>query len=227
MKLGLAFSTGKDSLACLLLHKHKLDEITVFWVNTGKNYPEQLKMVEFAKSIAPNFIEIIVDQKGQNDYNGLPADVVPINWTVAGQMLNGEKPVKIQSYLQCCFENISQPLHNAAKKHGITHLIRGQRNDEDMKATSRNNDVVDGITYLHPIEEWTAYEVLSYIAKHIELPRHFNLKHTSLDCFDCTAYQKVTKDVSLYRANNHPELHKQYLARKEKLDSAIREALEI
>lgn len=227
MKLGLAFSTGKDSLACLLMHKEQLSNITVFWVNTGKAFPESLKIVDFAKSIAPNFIEVIVDQQGQNDYNGIPADIVPINWTIAGQILNGEKPVKIQSYLQCCFENISSQLHNAAKAHGITHLIRGQRNDESMKATSRNGDVVDGITYLHPIENWTAKEVLGYISEHMPLPEHYNLGHTSLDCFDCTAYQKVTKDVSLYRETHHPELHKQYLARKEKLDSAIREALEI
>ena len=227
MKLGLAFSGGKDSLACLLMHKEQLENITVFWVNTGKNYPETLKIVDFAKSIAPNFIEVIVDRVGQNDYNGIPADVVPINWTVAGQIIAGEKPIKIQSYLQCCFENISQPLHNAAKAHGITHLIRGQRNDEEYKGTSRNGDVVDGITYLHPIENWTAFEVLQYISQHMELPSHYNLKHSSLDCFDCTAYQKVTKDVSLYRKSNHPELHKLFLARKEKLDSAIREALEI
>lgn len=227
MKLGLAFSGGKDSLACLLMNKERLSEIAVFWVNTGKVYPETKKIIEFAKSIAPNFVEIIVDRKGQNDYHGIPADVVPINWTVSGQMIAGAKPFKIQSYLQCCCENIWEPLRQAVKAYEITHLIRGQRNDEELKATSRNGDVVDGITYLHPIEEWTAFEVLSYISKHMELPRHFNLKHTSLDCFDCTAYQKDTKDVSLYREKNHPELHKQYLARKEKLDSAIREALEI
>lgn len=227
MKLGLAFSGGKDSLACLLLNKKRLSEITVFFVNTGKMYPETQKLVDYAKSIAPNFIEIIVDQQGQNDYWGIPSDVVPINWTVPGQTYTCAKTVKIQSYLQCCFENISIPLHNAAKEYGITHLIRGQRNDEDTKATSRNGDEVEGLIYLHPIEEWTAFEVLSYISKHMELPAHYNLKHSSLDCFDCTAYQKDTKDVSLYRESNHPELHKQFLARKEKLDSAIREALEI
>lgn len=227
MKLGLAFSTGKDSLACLLMHKEQLPNITVFWVNTGKAFPESLELVKYAKSIAPNFVEVVIDQQGQNDYWGIPADVVPMNWTELGQILNGKKPVKIQSYLQCCYENIMTPLHNAAKAHGITHLIRGQRNDESMKATSRNGDVVDGITYLHPIENWTAKEVLGYISEHMPLPEHYNLGHTSLDCFDCTAYQKDTKDVSLYREKNHPELHKQYLARKEKLDSAIREALEI
>ena len=227
MKLGLAFSGGQDSLACLLLNKERLSEITVFWVNAGKNYPETEKIVEFAKSISPNFVEIKASQAEQNEINGLPADVVPVDWTVFGQSQTCVKPLKIQSYFQCCFENIAAPLMQSVKQHEITHLIRGQRLNEDHKSTAKNGDVVDGIVFLHPIEEWTAYEVLQYISQHMELPRHFNLKHTSLDCFDCTAYQKDTKDVSLYREKNHPELHKQYLARKEKLDSAIREALEI
>ena len=227
MKLGLAFSGGKDSLACLLLNKERLSEITVFFVNTGKTYPETMKLVEYAKSISLNFIEILVDREGQNAFNGLPADVVPINWTVLGQAQTEEKAVTIQSYLQCCYENIAKPLMDAAKHCGITHLIRGQRNDESHKSTSRNGDVVDGITFLQPIETWTTASVLDFIARHMEIPAHFNLGHTSLDCFDCTAYQKETKDVSSYRELNHPELHKKYLARKEQLDSVLREALEI
>lgn len=227
MKLGLAFSGGKDSLACLLLNKERLSEITVFFVNTGKTYPETMKLVEFAKSISPNFIEILVDREGQNDHNGLPADVVPINWTLLGQTQTCKKDVTVQSYLQCCYENIAKPLMDAAKHYGITHMIRGQRLDESHKSTSRNNDVVDGITFLHPIETWTASSVIEFIQNHIELPAHFNLGHTSLDCFDCTAYQKETKDVSSYRELKHPELHQKYLARKEQLDSVLREALEI
>lgn len=227
MKLGLAFSGGKDSLACLLLHKQQLQNITVFWVNTGKAYPETMRLVEYAKAVSPNFVEIETNQQFQNKQNGLPADVVPVNWTVFGQSQTCEKPVKVPPYLQCCFENIAAPLHNAAKEHGITHLIRGQRLDESHKSTSRSGDVIDGIAHLHPIENWTTKEVLDYISGFTELPEHFNLGHTSLDCFDCTAYQKETKDVSSYRELNHPELHKQYLARKEQLDSVLREALEI
>ena len=227
MKLGLAFSGGKDSLACLLLNKERLSEITVFFVNTGKTYPETLRLVDYAKSISPNFIDVIVDREGQNDCHGLPADVVPINWTVFGQSIAGEKSVTIQSCLQCCYENISKPLMDAAKHYGITHLIRGQRNDETLKATSRDGDVVDGIVYNHPIEHWSTCDVLDFIARNMETPAHFNLGHTSLDCFDCTAYQKETKDVSSYRELNHPELHQKYQARKEQLDSVLREALEI
>jgi 3'-phosphoadenosine 5'-phosphosulfate sulfotransferase (PAPS reductase)/FAD synthetase len=227
MKLGLAFSGGKDSLACLLLHKDQLHNITVFWADTGKTYPETLEVVNYAKSISPNFVHVIVDRDGQNDYWGLPADVVPIEWTRDGQALTCKKPFMIQSYMQCCYENIAEMVNNAAKAHGVTHIISGQRNDESRKGTTKHGEVFDGLVYLQPIADWTKNEVLDFISKHIELPKHFNLGHTSLDCFDCTAYQKDTKDVSLYREKNHPELHKQYLARKEKLDSAIREALEI
>lgn len=227
MKLGLAFSGGKDSLACLFLHKHKLPEITVFFVNTGKMYPETRKIVDYAKSISPNFVEVYADQENQIKINGIPSDVVPINWTLFGQKLTCEKNITIQSYGQCCYENIALPLHNSVKENQITHLIRGQRHDEKHRSTAKNGDVYDGITYLHPIEDWTAEEVIEYIARHMKLPEHYYLGHTSLDCFDCTAYQKDTKDVSLYREKHHPELHKQYLASKEKLDSAIREALEI
>lgn len=227
MKLGLAFSGGKDSLACLLLNKDRLSEITVFFVNTGKAYPETMHLVEYAKSISPNFVEIETNQQFQNEQNGIPADVVPVNWTVFGQSQTCQKPIKVQSYFQCCFENIAAPLHNAAKEHGITHLIRGQRLDESHKSTSKNGDEVDGIVHLHPIEHWSTLNVLDFIARNMEIPAHFNLGHTSLDCFDCTAYQKETKDVSSYRELKHPELNKQYLARKEQLDSVLREALEI
>lgn len=227
MKLGLAFSGGKDSLACLLLNKERLSEITVFYVNTGKAYPETLRLVDYAKSISPNFIEIETSQQFQNDQNGLPSEIVPVDYTVFGQSQTCKKDVTIQSYFQCCFENIAAPMMQAIKQHGITHLIRGQRINESHKSTTRNGDAVDGVVYLHPIESWTTEEVLGYVSNHMELPAHFYLGHTSLDCFDCTAYQKETKDVSSYRELNHPELHKKYLARKEQLDSVLREALEI
>lgn len=227
MKLGLAFSGGKDSLACLLLHKHKLDEITVFWVNAGKNYPETLELVSYAKSISPNFVEIKSNQEAQQAINGLPSDVVPINWTVLGQSVTGAKPYSVQSYLQCCFENISIPMHNTIKEHGITHLIRGQRKDEGHKSTATNGHEYDGVVYLHPIEDWSAQEVIEFIAKHIKLPKHYYLNHTSLDCYDCTAYRKETKDIKIYRQTHHPELHAQYLEKEEKLNQALKEAMEI
>ena len=194
MKTALAFSGGKDSWACLWLNKDRLADIKVLWINTGKNYPELLATIEKAKALCPNFVEITVDRKGQNDYHGIPADVVPINWTRYGQSQTKHKSVMIQSYLNCCYENIGANLQEYCKRFGIVELIRGQRNNESHKSIARNGDVIDGITYLQPIETWTSSQVLDFVGKHMELPDHFKFKHSSMDCYDCTAYASESKD---------------------------------
>lgn len=221
MKIGLAFSGGKDSLACLLLNKENAENITVFWVNTGKVYPETMGIVEYAKSLFPNFIEIESDREEQNEREGLPADVVPINFTKIGQMVNGEKEITVQSYLMCCYENIGYKLHQAALSHGITHLIRGQRLEESHKSIARDGDLVNGIVYIQPIENWTTQEVLDFIEKHMPIPEHFKVGHSSLDCYDCTAYMKESKDRVEYTAEKHPAFHKEYLFRMNQLKKAL------
>ena len=221
----LAFSGGKDSWACLWLYKDQLKDILVIWINTGKNYPEMLETIEKAKAVCPNFVEVIVDRAGQNTYHGIPSDVVPIDWTRLGQELTSEKPVMVQSYLNCCYENIGANLQNYCKDHGITHLIRGQRNDERHKSTARDGVVVDGITYIQPIENWTSQEVLDFVAKHMELPDHFQFKHSSMDCYDCTAYGEESKDRIEYTKMNHQALFAEYLTRKTALNYALLQSI--
>lgn len=225
MKLGLAFSGGKDSWACLFLMKDKLREITVFWVDTGKNYPETVELISKAEALCPNFVSVRTEQGLQNLANGLPSDVVPVNWTTLGQIYTGRKAVKIQSYLECCYANISAPLNQAVKEHGITHLISGQRNSEGHKSPIRDGMEVDGVTHVHPIETWTELEIMSFLSTHMEIPAHFSLKHSSLDCYDCTAYKKDSQDRINWMEREHPVLFQAYLSRKEKLDTAISEAL--
>lgn len=225
MKLGLAFSAGKDSMACLFLNRDKLDDITVIWVNTGKVYPETMALVDYAKGVCKNFVEVMVDRVLQNELNGIPADVVPIAWTNMGQQFSGKKDVTVQPYLSCCYENIGMQLHHAAQTLGITHLIRGQRNDERHKSTARNGTIIDGITYLQPIENWTKTDVMNYLTECMDIPAHFSLNHSSLDCYDCTAYRDESKDRVAYTKSNHPNFYAEYLVRKEKLDDVINLAL--
>lgn len=207
--LGLAFSGGKDSLACWYLCKHR--NPIVFWVNTGKAYPETLELIKEVKAQTTNFVEITVDQQANIDEHGIPSDVVPINWTTLGMVMTGQKFIKIQSYLGCCFENISIPLANAVKRHGITQLIRGQRNDEGHKSPARNGSLVLGIEYLQPIENWTKAEVLAYLLEQRgSLPKHFDIEHSSLDCYDCTGFAKKSKDRVAYTKKHHPELYLKY-----------------
>jgi 3'-phosphoadenosine 5'-phosphosulfate sulfotransferase (PAPS reductase)/FAD synthetase len=226
MKTGLAFSGGKDSLACLFLNKDRLDDISVFWINTGKTYPETLNVIDYAKSICPNFEEVKIDRDLQNAREGIPSDVVPVAWTKIGQSMTSKKETMIQPYISCCFENIGLQIHKYALANGITHLIKGQRNDESHKSTSRNGDVViGGIKMLHPIENWTKQEVMDFIAIYMDVPKHFMFNHSSLDCYDCTAYVKESSDRIEFTKNNYPDFYAEYFERKNKLDTVIKEAL--
>jgi phosphoadenosine phosphosulfate reductase len=87
--LGLAFSGGKDSLACWYLYKAK--NPIVFFVNTGKTYPETMALVEEIRAEAVEFIEINVDQQAQIDANGIPSDIVPIANTLDAISVSGKR----------------------------------------------------------------------------------------------------------------------------------------
>lgn len=221
----LAFSGGKDSWACLWLNRDRLADILVIWIDAGKNYPEMLETIEKAKEICPNFITVKVDRDGQNKYHGLPSDVVPINWTRQGQIVTDEKQVLVQSYLNCCYENLGKSLMDYCHKVGITHLIRGQRNDEGHKSSACDGDVIEGITFLQPIETWSSHDVLGYVAQHMELPEHFQFNHSSMDCYDCTAYAAESKDRIAYTIKHHPALYAEYATRKGELNNVLQQAM--
>jgi 3'-phosphoadenosine 5'-phosphosulfate sulfotransferase (PAPS reductase)/FAD synthetase len=221
MDTALAFSGGKDSFACLYLNQEFLDNMYVIWVNTGKNYPETLQLVELAKSLCKHFVEISVDKDRQNAVYGLPADLVPVNNTYRGKIITGNTGLTIQSYLDCCQENISNPINRFVEKLEIQYLISGQRNDEGHKHPLRDGDVLNGVTHLHPVENWTSQEVLHYLATKMDIPQHFHFKHSSLDCYDCTAYQDETKDISEWAARNHQQLHQEQTIKLDRLYAAI------
>ncbi len=225
METALAFSGGKDSWACLWLNENKIKDILVIWVNTGKNYPETLKMIEIAKGICPNFLEIKTDRALQNETEGIPSDVVPINWTTLGQDITGEKSFKIQSYLNCCYENISKHVQIAAVSYGVKYLIRGQRFDESHTSPSVNGSIVNGVEYVQPIESWGKDEVMAYLSTKMDIPDHFALNHTSMDCYDCTAYRVESKDRISYMEKKHPTFYAEYLSRMELVNFAINEEL--
>lgn len=222
---GLAFSGGKDSWTCLWLNEEKLKDILVIWIDTGKNYPEMLETIKLAEKMCPNFVRVSVDREGQNAYHGIPADLVPIQYTRQGHLTCGVKEVLIQSYLQCCYENIAVNLMSYCHKKGITSLIIGQRNEEEHKSTSRDGDITYGIKRIQPIEQWSEQQVMQFLNQKMELLPHFSFKHSSMDCYDCTAYKKETRDIRLYRAVHFPALEAEFQKRNRLLHYAIDEAM--
>jgi 3'-phosphoadenosine 5'-phosphosulfate sulfotransferase (PAPS reductase)/FAD synthetase len=218
----LAFSGGKDAMACLHLLRDTLD--CAIHVDTGKSYPEAREMVAYAAKLVPMHI-VQTDQQAQNEREGLPADVVPVDWTRLGQLTTTPKPVMVQSYLACHIENIIAPLFQKAYELKADEIVFGQRNDDPRKSTARNGDVIDGMTRLHPIEDWTRQQVLDYLATKMAVPAHFHMEHSSLECYDCTAYSGQTEDLIRFTRSRYPDFYLAYIRRKTALNQALVDAL--
>lgn len=218
----LALSGGKDSLACFYLMRDRL--ACAIYVDTGYAYEETQRIIEHIERSIPVH-RVRADRYGQNRQHGIPSDIVPIDWTVTGQVISGPKPVTIQSFLQCCWENISQPLIAAAQQLGVTHLVMGQRQDDERKSTSHTGDCVDGIIRVYPIESWTREQVLAYLSDHMDLPRHFAFDHTSLDCYDCPAYRKNSHDRVAWMRATHPSQYVAYRQRRDMIAFALYEEI--
>jgi phosphoadenosine phosphosulfate reductase len=222
MKKILALSGGKDSLACLHLLKDELD--SAIYVDTGFAYPETLKMIDYAATLL-TVHRVQANRTGQQAAFGLPADVVPVEWTAIGEAMTEQKPYRIQSSFQCCFENIALPLYAKAHALGATHLVMGQRNAESYKSLSRDGDLVKDIIRLHPIEDWTTDQVMQFLSKHMTVPAHFNFEHSSLDCYDCTAFRHASADRVKWMKYAHPEMYNQYVRKSNAVTHALELAL--
>ena len=198
----LALSGGKDSMACLHLLRDELD--CAIYIDTGFSYPETRAMIDYAATLIPVH-RVVVDRAKQQREHGLPSDVVPVEWTTVGQAMTRPKAVLIQPSFQCCYSNLAQPLQDKAKRLGATHIVTGQRNDEPARATSRNGEVVDGLIRLYPLAEWTRAQVLDYLASKMDIPPHYALTQTSLDCFDCTCFYAESKDRIVWMKDKYPD----------------------
>lgn len=218
----LWFSGGKDSMACLLLHEAELSDIHVIWANTGRYFPEALDFIDWARGMCPNWYEVRSDREAQWAANGLPSDIVPIDHTTLGQLITRPKAVKVQSYLGCCFENITAPLVAKTRELGCKTVIRGQRREEAHRAPEDAGEFV----FEQPIKDWSAEDVLAYLRERIQLPEHFALEHSSLDCFDCTAFAGQSADRAIYMRNRHPARYAEYRMRLGELTSTFRDSLQ-
>jgi phosphoadenosine phosphosulfate reductase len=221
-KIALMFSGGKDSLACLHLVKDYLDKVLVVWVNTGANFPEIIEMMEKVKVSVPHFLEVKTNQPESIKAKGYPVDVVPVNYTMLGQSVTSIKDLKLRNYFECCSENIWIPCDAEMHNLEITGIIRGQRNSEAHKAPIKLGYVENGIEYQFPIATWSDSEVIDYLrSKDVVIDERLSMAHSSLDCWNCTAYMAESYDRFKYIKKNHPSKYESIVEIVKKIDNAI------
>lgn len=224
-KVALMYSGGKDSLACLYLAKKYLDRVYVVWVDTQANFPE----IEAAMAALPlkNCIRVVSDQPASIKANGYPVDVVPVDYTMHGQMYSNTKhPILLRDYMKCCAENIWAPAQKALKELAVTAVIRGQRSDESHGAPIKSGDIENGVEHILPLEDWSQQDVLDFLKEEgVDVSGRLGMAHSSLDCWNCTAYCNHSKERMDYIKANHPEKYIQVVALLKQIDNAVTEQM--
>lgn len=227
-RAALMLSGGKDSLAVFELVRNAgfLDRTAVVWVDTGAQLPEIHALMDAIKLQTPYFFVCHTDQPGQTAAHGAPVDILPVWNSVLGQAIGGDKPTKLQSWLDCCGANIWYPSYEFVKGLNVTALLRGQRNSEQFKAPTRSGQIYDGIELIYPIEDWTRDETLAYLAQQgYQIDDRLQLGHSSLDCWSCTAFASATPDRLAYLGKRHPEKAQKVFAALEEIRVVIQNEL--
>lgn len=219
-RIALQFSGGKDSLACLYVMQPYWDLLTVYWLNTGDAFPEAVAVADQIRAMVPRFVEINSDVKFVRDRYGIPSDLVPASNTLMGLVASGSGGQHIQDRYSCCVRGIMKPLHDRMKEDGITLIVRGQKNADNLKGLLRSGQVDDGIEYLFPVEDWSDRKIMSYL-KEVDAPtpRFYEVMNTSPDCMGCSAYWEDGRAIYLKRY--HFEEYVEYQRRLDVINNAV------
>jgi phosphoadenosine phosphosulfate reductase len=221
----LHFGGGRDSLACLYLLRPRWPEITVVWMNPGAPFPETVAQMEAIKAVVPNFLEVRADVLTNIKNHGWPTDVLPVRNAYWGKQSTGETGIMMQTWFDCCSNSFWFPMQRKMHELGVTKIYRGQRLSEDYKSPMRSGQIVDGITYEFPLENWSEQQVSDYLTEQgVKIPAHYAHTQKSLDCWCCTAYLDAKLDQLQYLKNRHPDKYEIVAAALTEMRAAVRAA---
>lgn len=224
----LQFSGGKDSLACLYLLEPFWGRLTVAWCNTGDAFPETVELMAKVRELVPHFLEVKSDQPAQIEKWGYPTDVLPVRSHASIMFLvHPHARQKLQGCFACCADNLWEPMQREMQRIGATLIIRGQRLAEVQRSPVRSGDVIGGVEFLFPIEDWTGGQVREYVAsKPLGLPENYRYMDTGLDCMHCTGHLFENIGKRRYMAERHPEAYNEVSRRLDVIASAVSRELD-
>lgn len=223
----LQFSGGKDSLCCLYLLKDYWEKILVVFCNAGDEMPETIEVINRVRTTPGiRFLEVrpVLPQPLSIQLHGLPSDIIPLR-NVNDYALVSQRErsgVAIQSIMQCCNRLLFKPLYDAVIEYGATLVIRGQRLSEELHSPIKSGDIVDGVQYFFPLEDWSEEAVFSYLYEnYINVPSYYHQVKHSLDCATCTGFLDSSKDKIAYLKQYHPEKYRVLHERLESLQQSL------
>lgn len=220
-RIALQFSGGRDSLACLYLMRPYWDRLTVYWCDTGAAYPETVQTMLKVRKMVPHFAVIQGQQPQVIEQFGMPSDLVPASATPIGRLAGGSAPA-IQDRYSCCARSMMIPTHERMLADGITLIIRGQKNADRLKSPVRSGDVIDGIEYLFPIQDWSKRQVMDYLREQgAPVPRFYEMLNGQPDCMTCSAWWE--EGAMAYLKRYHYDQHQQNLVRLDLINKAVGE----
>lgn len=210
-RVALLFSGGKDSVAMMHMTKPWWDKTVFVWVNTGASCKEITAYMAEVRKKVPRFVEIVSNQPKFIATHGFPSDVVPMRYTTEGFYYDSTpRPVNalVCSKYDCCKANIWTPIWEFMQTGDFDGMLKGQKLADHEQASWDDHCVVNGrrIDIAYPLKGWSDDGVRSYIKDCGELMyERYKLKHSSLDCWSCTAYWEQLDDRAQYMRTRHPD----------------------
>lgn len=225
IKPALQFSGGKDSLACLLMLREagQLEQVSVYWVNTLDGCPETLAIVDWARSLVPDLIEIRSDARAWRQVFGDPSDLVPASSHFLG-VAYGMSDRQLVGRFDCCFHNLMRPMHERMLADGVDAVIRGTKLCDTGRVP--HEGAAGEYEVILPIKNWSHEEVFAYLASR-GAPANPIYEHfagiSAPECMSCTAWWDDGK--AGYLAKRHPGRVGEYRANLSEIKALLQSHL--
>lgn len=225
INVAFQFSGGKDSLAALFLLREHWKKMVVYHCDSGDAFPETVELIDRVAAMVPHFTRVAGRVLQSRAEHGLPTDVLPWTSTQAAHWTNVGTTPKMQDRVSCCFRSIMEPMHERMLADGVTLIIRGQKDADKMKGQFRSGDVVDGIEFYYPVQDWTDDQCSAYNRENGFPPLPFYLEgmRNSSDCATCTAW--CEDDRGAYLAKHHPVKFEEYRENMRTIAAAVNPAM--
>lgn len=190
-KPALQLSGGRDSLCALfVLIEAGCFDFDIIWLNTGDAPEETVKRMQQVQLIfGERFHEIKSDSWSIREQFGVPSPMVRSEETGKHWADCSSKKYHVQSQFDCCARTTMLPVHEFTISNGYDLIIRGCRDEEELKTPIKHLTQSDAPYILaYPIYEWSSKQVNEFLAERGILPSFYDYTDYGINCVTCPAF---------------------------------------